>query len=128
MMPCVRFRAGLCLLLLGIALQSVVPIALEPDHYIRHGSPARETAEKRVSLHGEDGDHHHESARLELGEKDTHPVCALCAQFGKSTALLIERLGLAAALDVRSESLPEAAFLNPRFGNEPCQPRAPPHA
>ena len=126
MKPSLHSRAGYCLLLLGLALQLVVPVALEPDHYLEHHPTAQQTAEDRVSLHGQDGDHHHESARLELGEKSSHPHCALCAQFGKSSALLIKRLGMVATLDARSASLPEAAFVAARLGKEPCQPRAPP--
>ena len=127
MRPSLWSRAGLvCLLLLGFSLEAMIPVALEPDHYMEHSSSAQQATEARVSLHSEDGDHHHETARIELGEKGRHAHCGLCAQFGKSRALLIKQLGLAATLDLRHAVLADSVFLSSLVGTGPLQPRAPP--
>ena len=121
-------RFGIGLLLLGLSLKLVVSFAREPDHYLEHSTSSPTGAEERVTLHTEDGDHHHETARLELGESLSHASCELCAQIGKAPALLIKRLGLVATLDPSSRPLPDVAFLHASPEKGPQQPRAPPHA
>lgn len=103
------------------------PIALEPDHYLEHGSLAQAATEGRVELHGDDGDHHHPTARLELGESSREPHCHLCAHFGPQ-ALTLKRLTATASVDTRPTHLHEAIFLKARLAKGPSQPRAPPRA
>lgn len=122
-----RPRSGLtCLLLASLSLGWVLPIAVEPDHYLEHGSAPRPTADERVALHAEDGEHHHDRARLELGNTFWQPPCALCAHLGKSSALSAGKLGWRVRLDGRSAPLAESlvSSSSPRRGPE--QPRAPP--
>lgn len=126
MKVCRHLRMSLVwLLLLGFSLQSVGPIALEPDHYLAHGSLNQTLSEERVELHGEDGDHHHQSARLELGQSSHEPHCHLCAHFGPQ-ALLLNKLSALATVDIRPAALPNAAFVQVNRASGPHQPRAPP--
>ncbi len=127
MRPLVRSRAILViLLLLGLSLELTVPIAIEPDHYLEHGSAAQNDAEERVTLHGEDGDHHHQTARLEVVETSQRLHCALCAKLGGSQALVFGGLARDAVLDGGTAPLADAAFLSTSLARGPRQPRAPP--
>jgi hypothetical protein len=108
-----RARLGLvCGLLLGLGLGSVLPIALEPDHYLEHGSRPP-VDESRVVLRAVDGD---------------HQPCSFCALLGKVHVLAADAPRFFGGLEARAAYSADATRLwaSPRRG--PAQPRAPPRA
>lgn len=123
-----RARLGLvCGLLLGLGLGSVLPIALEPDHYLEHGSrpPADEA---RVVLRAVDGDHQHEDAYFEPAQRTVIAPCSFCALLGKVHVLAADAPRFFGGLEARAAYSADATRLwaSPRRG--PAQPRAPPRA
>lgn len=121
-------RLGLvCGLLLGLGLGAVLPVALEPDHYLEHGSrPAVDEA--RVVLQAVDGDHRHDAAYLEPAKRTVIAPCSFCALLGKVHVLAAGKPGLVAGLAARHTPLADTVrpWASPRRG--PAQPRAPPRA